>query len=37
MIPFKKDADTLLRDLIRRLQDLRGEIDTGRLRPGSEN
>tara|TARA_R110001592_G_scaffold59740_1_gene181331 strand:+ start:3788 stop:4342 length:555 start_codon:yes stop_codon:yes gene_type:complete len=37
MIPYKKDADSLLRDLIRILQELREDIDTGRLRPGSQN
>ena len=37
MIPFKKDADSLLRDLVRRLNELREDIDTGRLRPGSKN
>ncbi len=37
MIPFKKDADMLLKDLIRRLQELRGDISSGKVRPGSQN
>jgi len=37
MIPYKKDADSLLKDLVRRLQELRGEIRGGGLRPGSQN
>jgi hypothetical protein len=37
MIQYKKDANNLLKDLIRKLQELRADIDSGILRPGSQN
>ena len=37
MIPYKKDANTLLSNLIRKLQEIQSDISSGRLRPGSNN
>ena len=37
MIKYKKDADQLLKDLIRSLGELRADIASGRLKPGAQN
>jgi hypothetical protein len=37
MIKYKKDADQLIKDLITKLGHLRNDIQTGKLKPGSQN
>jgi len=37
MIKYKKDADQLIKDLIKKLGEIRADIATGRLKPGAQN
>ena len=37
MIKYKKDADKLIKDLIRKLGEIRADIASGRLKPGAQN
>ena len=37
MIQYKKDADQLIKDLIKKLGEIRADIASGRLKPGAQN